>query len=424
MNWAASYALITFLICLLISTDTLAGDEPPNLDLATLYVATVYARDLAPSAKATWIKNETASLVSLDTQIRKDEQERRELDNRLSQIPPSDRLGDKTYEDAQKGFAETRKEGLDAAVAALLGKQPSAADATKQVKTYTEAYIKSIEAEERADEYLDLLNQAASLDSKIAEEYRLLMTNTISLALGSQLPNATDDVDRIASDATKILPTIPSKPFVEFRSFASNSADGRPAHGFLALGRIFSNGARYYYAIDGYYSVDSEDKWITTKDVLSSPGAIDYNGSVDLSKDQVYRALITDSQESLLGYMMQNWETTHYAAASQNSVTLMKDAANAVGLKYDIFAKSPSEIVPELSTHNTIDAPIGYAQKQDAEFDTLQHNVDYTYGQIWHTFVEEQRKIGNVGLPDPSLGPIYIDDGTDWSGLIERWTGP
>lgn len=159
--------------------------------------------------------------------------------------------------------------------------------------------------------------------------------------------------------------TTSSRPIMEFRArpkkwreFTTDKPT--PGHAFVFLGRELDNGLTVFYGAAGFYPENN-----TLKNVLDGPGTVTYK-IPDMLPEEAFRLNISEYQESLVKYIIKNWDDKRFKLASDNCVEMAKDVADAVGVRHHPSLKDvyPQDIVDNFKQLNDRDTPLRHAVRE------------------------------------------------------------
>lgn len=180
----------------------------------------------------------------------------------------------------------------------------------------------------------------------------------IVLAPGGALAQTTDDLQLLYPDSS-----VSSRPIMEFRYRSTDLKNKTLTHAFVVLGRELDNGTTVFIGAAGFYPQGADNKLQEFRNVLQSPGHVDYK-IADMHSDGAFRVRITGEQENAVKYLINNWNAKEYKIAEQNCTSLVKSVGKVLGLDTGVDGALeflPAELIKHLAMENDPDKPLRYA---------------------------------------------------------------
>jgi hypothetical protein len=198
---------------------------------------------------------------------------------------------------------------------------------------------------------------------------------------------------------------VSSRPILEFRS----RSDTVTGHAFVAIGRELDNGTKYYYAIGGFYPKEGTGKLEMVKNMIYGPGEVKYK-IPDLRVDEKFQVYLTPEQARTVDYIFKYWNEKQYSLMTRNCVSLMKDVANATGLKYDPAATTtPKSMLESLQKLNTAKSPVEFGERDKSQQRSERSAIDSRDRGVPAALLDQppgpaEQPVGHI--PEPGTAPV------------------
>jgi hypothetical protein len=157
--------------------------------------------------------------------------------------------------------------------------------------------------------------------------------------------------------------SVSSKPILEFRSRELDIKNKAMTHAFVVLGRELDNGTTVFYGAAGFYPAGADNKLQSFKNVLNSPGHVDYK-IADMQSTEAFRVRITGEQENAVRFLINSWNAGDYKFFEQNCTSLIRSVGRMLGLDTGFpgaTEMTPGQLIRHMKLENDPDKPLRHA---------------------------------------------------------------